>query len=494
MAEDTPPREENTNYDGFDKWVQDPYEPDGVDLPPTPSNLFRPGMAIELNESNYPSMWCVGSIKRVSGEFVLAHFDGWGDAWDVWYRWDASEMRPVGTCAALRHQLDPPFQGPDADIWSQTGDWDSYLAHKNNLPAPIEAFSPLFVSDSDDGSIIQSLQALAANKVASIKHCFVYLDCKIGHNLFSKLQNAKLCCICQESYLIGFRCVKAFTLQKYLKCDEHRPLHTGTVCSSSCLFRFNKDYIGYLQKEKIQFTATKNDIDLYFGYLLAIESSRNPKDTEPSPEDHPSPSNLFRVGMKIESVDSNYPDWYCACTVLRSCGDEVLVNFDGWGPHWDMWCDWRSPKLRPIGTSKRLGANLSIGFPAREVAWSEYAEEIADIAAPVRAFSKLYVCEFGDHHGGIAPLSILAINTLLQCTNLNCHIPNQCAQIFPFTVNGSPFRIRTCSICSKSYFQGWMAVKPFTLPTNFRIGSTILLLCSRNCLRQFHLENIGDLV
>ena len=485
-------KQEESDYDGFSAWLCEEYMSGSEDPPPSPRNLFRPDMAIELNEKNNPNMWCVGSVKRVNGDFLFTHFDGWDDYWDVWYRWDASEIRPVGTCLTLGCKLDAPYQGDDAETWTRTGNWDSYLAAKNCVAAPIEAFSKLFVSEVNEHSIVQSLFVLSANKVASISHCYVGLRQIIGPNLDEKLKHAKICTICADIYLLGYKCVKAFTLQQQLRSPAGRLNQTGSVCSLPCLAYFKEKFIGNLPQEKSTISQSylfKSTIQSPFDHLMT-KSYRDRTVSSPQQSDIPFEKNLFRIGMKIEVVDPNYPTMYCPCTVLRSCGDEVLINFDGWAHSWDMWLYWYSPLMRAIGTTELLGKSLCIYFiTTNPFEWETYLKDSNSDAAPPNAFSKLYICEFLD---SVVSLITLATNALLEFRDRLKF--SRCTQLFPFQINEKSFHVRDCYICKKRYYQGWLAIPAFTLPRSLHQSTGTAQLCSRGCLKEFHKRHIGDFI
>ena len=485
---------EESDYDGFGAWLCEEYESGSQDVPPTPRNLFRPGMSIELNEENYRSMLCVGSITRVSGDFVLAHFDGWEDSWDVWYRFDAPEIRPIGTCKAIGCELYPPFYAPDADTWEKTGDWDSYLVAKNYVAAPIEAFSKLCISEVNEQSMIQSLFVLSANKVASIAYCYVGIWNKIGYYLDEKLRHTKVCTICGIDYLMGYKCVKAFTIRQELRSPEGRSMQTGSVCSLPCFANFKESFIGNLPQDKFTISlADQNESSIQspFDHLMAMPS-RDRTISSPQASDTPSAGNLFRIGMKIEAVDPNFPEMYCPCTVLRCVGDEVMFNFDGWGHYWDMWLYWYSPLMRPIGTTQLIKKALTIyNLSTDPFQWESYLKESNSIAAPKKAFSELYVCEFS-HSDAVLPLSLLVVNSLLRIRDKTKF--SRCIQLFPFVINGKPFQLKECFICKKRYFRGWLAIPAFTVPKYLRQPNWMAQLCSHSCLREYHKDNIGGYI
>ena len=51
---------QDSDCEGFEHWANIPNYSQSPLVPPTPENLFRLGMGVELNEVNYPSMLCVG--------------------------------------------------------------------------------------------------------------------------------------------------------------------------------------------------------------------------------------------------------------------------------------------------------------------------------------------------------------------------------------------------------------------------------------------------
>ena len=484
----------DSDCEGFEQWANiTPYSPQLV--PPTAENLFRPGMGIELNEQNYSSMLCVGSILKVSGDYVLAHFDGWDHSWDVWYRWNSPEIRPVGTCVSLECQLYTPYQGTDSTLWKQTGNWSSYLAAKNCVAAPVKAFSKLCVSDSKDPSIIQPLLVLSANKVVSIMHCYVGLEGYIGHCLYEKLKKINSCTMCNSSYLLGYKCVKAFTIHEKLKTKSGLKENTGSLCSLSCCSQFDEMFIGFTPKQKClasKPSLIQNEIKSPFGYLT-LTSSRDSDVSIPRPADKPSDNNLFRVGMKLECVDVGYPTMYCPATILRVDGDEVMINFDGWGHMWDIWLYWCSTQIRPVGTTEAIGRTVTTYFVhAEPFTWSQYLLDTNSIVAPKNAFSELFACNFSDNTDTILPLRYLVINKLLACESRMKL--DSCTQILPFQINGRYSNVKCCYICKIRYWKGWIAIPAFCLPNNVKNPTFVAHLCSKNCLIKYRQECIGEIL
>ena len=486
---------QDSDCEGFEQWANiTPYSTSSL-VPPTPDNLFRSGMGIELNETNYPGMLCVGSILKVSGDYVFAHFDGWEHSWDVWYRWNSPEIRPVGTCESLKCQLYTPYQGADSTLWEQTGNWSSYLEAKNCVAAPVEAFSKLCQADSNDSSMIQPLLVISGNKVASIAHCYVGLEGYIGHYLYEKLQKIQICTMCNSSYLLGYKCVKAFTIQENLRTKAGIKERTGSLCSLSCFGQFQEKFIGFTSNKKWRASNSylpQDNINSPFDYLT-VTSSRDKDISTPQPADKPSDNNLFRVGMKLECVDIGYPTMYCPVTILRVDGDEVMVNFDSWGHMWDIWLYWHSTQIRPIGTTEARGDTVTAYFEhTQPFTWSKYLQDTNSIAAPKTAFSKLYACELSDNTDAILPLSYLVINKLLACKSRMKF--DSCTQIFPFQVNGKCFNVKNCYICKTRYFLGWIAIPAFCLPNNVKDPSYVAHLCSKKCLSKYRQECIGEIL
>ena len=486
---------QDSDCEGFEHWANIPNYSQSPLVPPTPENLFRLGMGVELNEVNYPSMLCVGSILKVSGDYVLVHFDGWDNYWDVWYRWNSPELRPIGTCESLKCQLYTPYQGTDSTLWEQTGDWSSYLEAKNCVAAPVEAFSKLCVSEFNNTCIIQPLLVLSANKVASIAHCYVGLEGYIGRYLYERLEKIKACTMCSGSYLLGYKCVKAFTIHEELKTKAGIKGRTGSLCSLSCFDQFQERYIGFTANHKRLASRPclpQNKINSPFHHL-SLTSSRDSTVSTPQPADKPSNDNLFRVGMKLECVDINYPTMYCPVTILRVDGDEVLVNFDGWGHTWDIWLYWYSTQICPTGTTQAIGKSITAYFEhAQPFTWSQYLKKTNSIAAPKKAFSNLYACDFSDNIDAILPLRFLVVRKLLACQSRIKF--GSCTRILPFQKNEKYFNVKNCYFCKTRYFLGWVAIPPFSLPCDITDPTSPIQVCSKKCLNKYRRECIGEIL
>ncbi|CAG0880440.1 unnamed protein product [Cyprideis torosa] len=63
------------------------------------------------------------------------------------------------------------------------------------------------------------------------------------------------------------------------------------------------------------------------------------------------PNHGFRVGMKLECVDSRCsdPKLVCVATVTRVIGRLLRIRFDGWETDFDQWLDCESPCIFPVG-------------------------------------------------------------------------------------------------------------------------------------------------
>ncbi len=73
---------------------------------------------------------------------------------------------------------------------------------------------------------------------------------------------------------------------------------------------------------------------------------------------HSSSAGKFKVGMKIEAKDRQYPTLTCVSTIQDIRGGQVLVHFDGWSNSYDYWCPHDSTDIHPKGWCSKHGLDL----------------------------------------------------------------------------------------------------------------------------------------
>lgn len=56
----------------------------------------------------------------------------------------------------------------------------------------------------------------------------------------------------------------------------------------------------------------------------------------------------FKVGRKLEAVDSNNNNLVCVATIKDILNDHLLIHFDGWDDSYDYWAHHTSPLLHPV--------------------------------------------------------------------------------------------------------------------------------------------------
>jgi mbt repeat len=79
---------------------------------------------------------CVATIIELNPneQRLCVHFDGWTDKYDYWCPYDSANIAPIGTCAALGHNLQPP-KG-----YGGVFDWAKYLTANGATAVAKEAF------------------------------------------------------------------------------------------------------------------------------------------------------------------------------------------------------------------------------------------------------------------------------------------------------------------------------------------------------------------
>lgn len=63
----------------------------------------------------------------------------------------------------------------------------------------------------------------------------------------------------------------------------------------------------------------------------------------------------FKVGMKLEAKDRQYPTLTCVATIagIRHNGHKLQIHFDDWDSSYDYWCDSDSTDIHPKGWCAR---------------------------------------------------------------------------------------------------------------------------------------------
>ena len=202
---------------------------------------FRVGMKLEAVDRQYPGLFCVASILRVTGDELLLYFDGWSRKYNYWCRFNSPEIRPIYTCEKNHVSLQPPNRSEGArDQWnSGKGDWESYLANTGSSTLPDEDFSPLFLPQS--GSRMFALSELSARVLL-----FYRMDTsKLPGQLRKRMQNPLTCSKCETTFLVGWASVCMFTCQEMLNpspTHKYSPNRASILCSQKCAALFSTDF------------------------------------------------------------------------------------------------------------------------------------------------------------------------------------------------------------------------------------------------------------
>ena len=108
-----------------------------------------------------PDLVCVASVKGVSGDKVLIHFDGWNRNYDYFCHHRSPELRPIASAKRLGMTLQIPhtFDLSNNRWYDGGGTWDGYLAQIGAIAAPNHSFGPLYSSQQPGCVSLQELSA-----------------------------------------------------------------------------------------------------------------------------------------------------------------------------------------------------------------------------------------------------------------------------------------------------------------------------------------------
>lgn len=87
-----------------------------------------------------------------------------------------------------------------------------------------------------------------------------------------------------------------------------------------------------------------------------MQAQRQSNDASAGP--HLTTAGNFKVGMKLEAKDRQYPTLTCVATVQEINNGKLLIHFDGWTSSYDYWCSSDSTDIHPMGWCKRHGREL----------------------------------------------------------------------------------------------------------------------------------------
>ncbi|KTG03222.1 hypothetical protein cypCar_00025740 [Cyprinus carpio] len=84
--------------------------------------------------------------------------------------------------------------------------------------------------------------------------------------------------------------------------------------------------------------------------------------------------NGFRVGMRLEGIDSEHPSMYCVLTITEVLGHRIRLHFDKYSDCYDFWVNSNSPDIHPVGWCEKTGHKLHPpkGMKDEEFSWSSY--------------------------------------------------------------------------------------------------------------------------
>ena len=90
-----------------------------VQLAPPGSLLFKPGMRLEAKDPNKPEKVRVATIKTVTDDKLLIHFDGLDDKSDFWCVPDSLDIHPAMWAGKHGKKVEKPKGWPKECVkWS----------------------------------------------------------------------------------------------------------------------------------------------------------------------------------------------------------------------------------------------------------------------------------------------------------------------------------------------------------------------------------------
>jgi len=121
--------------------------------------------------------------------------------------------------------------------------------------------------------------------------------------------------------------------------------------------------------------------------LAPVNLFKNHFDKEPFPR----LKNGFKIGMRLEAIDPKHQSLFCLVSVAEIRGFRLRLHFDGYPDNHDIWVNYDSPNIFPLGWCEK---NRKILQPPKEFAklnfsWQTYLEDIGASAAPKSLFPHL---------------------------------------------------------------------------------------------------------
>ena len=101
---------------------------------------------------------------------------------------------------------------------------------------------------------------------------------------------------------------------------------------------------------------------------------------------YPPGPNFFKVGHRLEAIDSEHPALICVASVAQVQGFRILVHFDGFSRAHDFWENANSPNLFPVGWCETHKQKLMPPPGLDLFSWKSYLESNRFQAAPKEAF------------------------------------------------------------------------------------------------------------
>ncbi|CAK8690741.1 unnamed protein product [Clavelina lepadiformis] len=99
---------------------------------------FRIGDKVEAVDRKHVELICAATITDIIDDYLLVHFDGWGNEYDYWVKHTSAYIRPIGWCENNGKDISPPldYNSPRPFLWEE------YLKYCGARATPESSFKP----------------------------------------------------------------------------------------------------------------------------------------------------------------------------------------------------------------------------------------------------------------------------------------------------------------------------------------------------------------
>uniref|UniRef100_A0A8C2BXF9 L3MBTL histone methyl-lysine binding protein 3 n=1 Tax=Cyprinus carpio TaxID=7962 RepID=A0A8C2BXF9_CYPCA len=178
-----------------------------------------------------------------------------------------------------------------------------------------------------------------------------------------------------HTLMFRFRTAPSLCLQFYTA--SHRlKLETGLVCVRCNRKGSVVDFLsnGLHCSERSVPYGGKKKAWCWASYLEQERAVAAPSKLFKEYQSFPQCKNGFRVGMRLEGIDSEHPSMYCVLTITEVLGHRIRLHFDKYSDCYDFWVNSNSPDIHPVGWCEKTGHKLHPpkGMKDEEFSWSSY--------------------------------------------------------------------------------------------------------------------------